>query len=547
MIFLSTSQRWLRKANRRRILALIFIALAGLQLHLLRLQPIVPEFSMPWRPMLHRGANLLWIGDGWDWYVSGLILLLGAVGILLSGKSINEGDLEKTPDKLFFHGRMLAVNLGLLAGALLFVGSGNLLSITLCWVLLDGLMMARGIIFAHLREADQKDYRDLNRAQGLSLLGSVLLLIGLLPAGPAGPGQHLQGGLLPIETSYAILAAAALRAGTYPLHLWLLPTSADRMPLADRFLGHLVPALCGLWLLGWGLSLSGGFLLSNQWVLLLVLLALLGSSVAAWTANNQPGHTTFVLITSVGMAALAGALSPLQGPSALIWPTTAFALGGGLWLVGERVWQEWGWQIPVSVGALALIGVPFTPGFLTQPALARMGSTNPFFYGLFILVQSLQVAALLRSWASRQSKPAALTRETVARLIVAIVALAIPLGIAGFYPRAVTALASLPDAIPESLGSLPSVIAGFDVWFTLGLPLALGILAALFRARMWPRLGGIPDQMSRLASLEWMTEGLRWGNLGISAIWDNVIEILEGPGHFGWLMVFVLLILLLLR
>ncbi|MEZ4832036.1 MAG: hypothetical protein R2873_08565 [Caldilineaceae bacterium] len=98
------------------------------------------------------------------------------------------------------------------------------------------------------RKWPQPSWLSVNRAQGLSLIGALLLLVGLLPAGPGGPAQPLQGGVLPVETILMLLIAAAIRAGAYPFHVWLLPANAVRLPLPDRFGDHLVPAVCGLWL-----------------------------------------------------------------------------------------------------------------------------------------------------------------------------------------------------------------------------------------------------------------------------------------------------------
>src|SRR5690606_17099342 len=105
-------------------------------------------------------------------------------------------------------------------------------------------------------------------------------LIGLLPAGHGGLGQSLQGGDLPVETILLMLVAAAIRAGAYPFHIWLIPTSKRRLRLPDRFMDHLVPALCGLWLFGWASGLGGAPLLVRPAFVILVLVAFLGSAVA---------------------------------------------------------------------------------------------------------------------------------------------------------------------------------------------------------------------------------------------------------------------------
>ena len=125
---------------------------------------------------------------------------------------------------------------------------------------MDILVLARNAIAPQTRQDENghnPSWLSVNHAQGLSLIGALLLLVGLLPAGPGGPAQPLQGGVLPVETILMLLIAAAIRAGAYPFHVWLLPANAVRLPLPDRFGDHLVPAICGLWLFGWASGLGG--------------------------------------------------------------------------------------------------------------------------------------------------------------------------------------------------------------------------------------------------------------------------------------------------
>ena len=75
--------RWVRRPDWLTGLALFFVAIAIWLFLGLRTEPVVPTYSRPWQPPLQVGTNLLWVGDGWNWYISGLILLLGGVGILL--------------------------------------------------------------------------------------------------------------------------------------------------------------------------------------------------------------------------------------------------------------------------------------------------------------------------------------------------------------------------------------------------------------------------------------------------------------------------------
>ncbi|NJN83718.1 MAG: hypothetical protein HC802_16550, partial [Caldilineaceae bacterium] len=495
--------RWVRRPGVLTGLALFFVGLATWFYLGLQAAPVVPTYSQPWQLMLQAGFNLLWIGDGWNWYISGLLLLLGGVGILLTLNSPQPTAPIASERRVH---ATLAVHLGVLAAGLLFVGSGNLLTATLTWVVLDVLILLRSAVQTeHSRAAFQLAPQ--NQAKGLSLIGAMFLLIGLLPAGPSGPGQPLQGGILPLETIALMLLAGAIRAGVYPFHLWLLPSDQKRVNVSERLLDHMVPVLCGLWLLGWTIELGGQLVLLRPDVLALMILAILGSALAAWTSQDQPNHTTFVLITSVGVAALSSALAHTPGPRGLIWPTTAFALGGALWLVGEQAWETWGWQIPVSVGALALAGVPFTPGFLGQPALARLltaGSFFVIFFLIYVAAQSIQIAALLRSWGAPRANHNSLQPGVVVSLLVASIALGLPLAIAGFLPRMLASLANLTDAIPPLLGNPPNVVAEGPVWIALVTPLLMGITLVMLRPYYWHLLGAWPQQINRVTRLEWL-------------------------------------------
>ncbi len=583
--------RWVRRSDLLAGLALFFVGIAFLFFLNLRAQTQVPVYSYPWQPLLHSATNLYWtnlywVGDGWNWYISGLILLLGGLGILLA---LNNEEISQGRR---IHGA-LANNLAIIAASLLFVGSGNLLTAILTWVIVDIFALVRTATRPELTPYAPTPYAIVkvntpvarvledNYARGFSLVGAMLLLIGLLPAGPGGPGQAFIGGKLPYETIYLMAIAAAIRAGIYPFHLWLLSNQQERISISERLLEHLVPCLSGLWLLGWTFSLGSEYISLRFGVLGILLIALLGSATAAWTARDEPDHATLVLITSAGLAALTGALAYSNGPSAMIWPTTAFALGGGLWLVGEQVWQGWGWQIPVSVGALTLAGVPFTPGFLSQPALARLLVRDapalldpPFMiefqrqsmlasyltpgalafilslllFTMYVVAQTLQIASLLRRLEDGEEQ--ALPQfhlNAMIRLFVASVAIGLPLAVAGFLPRMVASLVGLDGAIPPTLGNPPIVVANLPVWITLALPLLAGIGLVWLRPRTWGLLGDWPSRINRVVRLDWLFSFGWWAANRASEVWWNALRVIEGAGYMGWLIVILLMGYLLMQ
>jgi len=215
--------RWVRRPGWLTGLALFFVALAAWLFMGLRVEPVVPTFSRPWQPPLQTGANLLWVGDGWNWYISGLLLLIGGVGILLD---LNSPRPEGAPRLAHMS---LAVHLAVLAAGLLFVGSGNVLTAIMTWVVLDLVILLRGTLQPELGEDGAEGLHSPRyQARGLSLLGALLLLVGLLPAGPTGPGQPLQGGTLPPETAGLLMLAALIRAGITRFTCGCCPQIAPR-------------------------------------------------------------------------------------------------------------------------------------------------------------------------------------------------------------------------------------------------------------------------------------------------------------------------------
>lgn len=533
--------RWFRRAQWLTWLALAFLGLAALLYIGLQFTGVVPTFGRPWRPLLQGAANLYWIADSWNYYLGALILLIGGLGILLNPARTADG---KPLPRLH---SVLATDLTVIAASLLFVNSGNLLTVLLTWVFLDITVILR--LAAEPFGAATKRARS-GEAQVFSLIGAVFLYVALLPAGPNGLAQELTSGALPVETLVLLLVAATIRSGLYPFHLWLLPRTTQQLNLSERLLDHLTPVLAGLWLWGRALQLGGSELILTPQVLFVVALAIFAAALAAFTTHDHVHYVTFVLITSSGIAALAGLLGETSGPAGLVWPLTAFALGGALWLVGDQVWRAWGWQIPVSVGALALAGVPFTPGFMAQPALARLLTSGPALWPAFlfyVLAQGMLIASVLRSWNADHKASTDLPDSYLIKLLAACLLLGLPLAVAGFLPRFAETLVGIPNTIASTLGNPPNVVAGAAVWITLALPLLLGFGLVWLHPRVGARLGKLPDQISRISQLEWLFNLTVWGIDRSAQIGNHGLRVVEGAGYVGWALAMILLGWLLVR
>jgi hypothetical protein len=206
----------------------------------------------------------------------------------------------------------------------------------------------------------------------------------------------------------------------------------------------------------------------------------------------------------------------------------------------------------VSVGALTLAGAPFTPGFLMRASFARLlqsGLPQLILFLVFALGQAFLIAAVLRSW-SGAGRPDAPTLQSgdIARLMVASIALAIPLALAGFLPGTLSVIANIPGALPPLMGSPPSVVAELPVWIAVALPWALGFaLVFWLQPRLPARVQDGLDQVSRVLRMEWLFAGLGWGTGRLSSYVGTIFGAIEGAGYFGWTLVFMLMAFLLTR
>ncbi len=206
----------------------------------------------------------------------------------------------------------------------------------------------------------------------------------------------------------------------------------------------------------------------------------------------------------------------------------------------------------MSIGALTLAGVPLTPGFLAQPSLARLwapGTVVQLLFLTYVVAQSLQIAALLRSWEDVEwIEPPQANPGSRIRLLIATFALGLPLAITGFLPRAVAALASMPNAIPPTLGDPPSVVAKEGaIWITLVTPLLLGWGLVWLRPKIWHIIGGGASRLHAFIQLHWL---FNYGWQGVqytSELWGSITRVMEGAGDMGWVLVFALIGYLLLH
>ncbi len=517
-----------------RFLTLLVMGLGIVGLISLDFLPGVPQYVWLWRPEF----QMLWIHLPWNWAIALLVGLLGLTGILLSGH-VQAGPFEDTAR--FLYGRFLAINLATVAITLMLVNSANILALVFMWVAFDVVMVIRQTLVAHQHQAVQHDYSLLyHRSLGLSLLGSLVLLVGLFPAGEFGPKQMLTGSVLPPVSLYALLLAAALRSGSYPLHLWLLPSSMLHLSVAERIFSQILPALTGVWLLGFTLNLAQRhpdvMPLLSPWVPVAFCLA----SISCLHIRSPFQRDNFVVVTAVTLLGLIGVRSGLEGFSNLL-PVTAVALGAPLWLLAGRLPLHGQRIVLQSLGTACLLGWPLTPaGPLLNQWISVSGSRLLSLPNLCTLLGALafSTALWLPLFQNRANDRTPL-RGWLWRTWTGIVLLALPLAVFGMAPALAFNLVHLPapaallvpleQQLAQSTGHLLLTGAG-----------GLGLAYVLAQRKGPGRILAV--RLSGLCSLEWLSHGIQFSSSRLSLVWARVLTVLEGPGVVGWGLILSLLL-----
>lgn len=522
-------------------LALLILTAAAAVLLALRssLTAVVVHWS--WQPLTVAGSMLEWRLDGWSWLVCGLILVLAGVALLLAPHrltapaSSNETAARRSP-RLDQQGIEWERTFWLAAAAMVFVCSSNVLTLASSWVLLDAALSYR------LRPSVNRDLA--GRVWGLLSLAVALLVLALTLLGESG----IRTTLADLGNDRLVLALlwllALIRAGVYPLHFWL--NGSGRIEQCEAIALSLIAPLTGVWLL---VRLHGSagpdWLRRPEWAALGAL-ALLGTALVAWAAEDELHRWRWIALNRVSVVVMAAYTAGGSGPEALTWPVVALALGCALLALAQRL-AEQGWRAPAWLAALALWGLPGTTGFLARTALVfptELPVAVPLF-GLVLLAEILFVAALWQVASHRAERPRE-RGQSVALWAVFAVLLAVTV-VLGLLPRLLSALAGwMPtDAFPlfEALiaGARRSVWAGL-----IGSGIA-GALLGMLRARIFDQMRGWQRGIVLVASLEWVYQAVAHG-FGLVASGLQYFAVLgEGEGYLGWLALASLILWVLLR
>ena len=531
-----------------RLLALALILLGGSLAALVSqvFQRGLPLFALTWQPSLQDSFQFVWLHVSWNWNISLLAGILGTAGLLFSMQRLSVPE-KMSPEDRFFFTRFLALNLATLACVWLLVNSGNMLATVFTWVLLDVMLVIRHTQVMNQHAVVQEEWSVVyHRALGMGMLGTLVLLIGLFPAGVNGPNQMLIGSSLPIETVYALFIAGAMRAGAYPLHLWLLPSSHLNLSISERIFSHVLPALSGLWLLGLTLELAQRQPEVRTLMLPAIALMCLISAVTCLHRGSRSLHHKSVIVTSVSLTGLAIILGFDQGPMASLASSTACCLSGTLWLVAQRLPRT-----PVVLtlhllGILGLLGMPLTPGFITLDRWLEPNNLPPAsaLNATFLLAVLLFSASLWRQWLDdirrmQVGPPLHRTPQLGAAYLLAVSSL-----ILGIVPGWIWQHAGgmeLPS-LWNSLGQLRSPTVLIYTAVATGGGLAVGWMLTRVREPATPL-----RKITSGLSLEWVSGGIQFGAARLSVVWSNTLNVIEGSGLVGWSVALLVLLRAILR
>lgn len=499
--------------------------------------------SLDWQPLTVAGSVLVWHLDDWNWLVSGLILILLAVALVLptsflAGLPQQRGGPAMTPaPRLDRRGIEWERSFWLAAAALVFVGSHNVLTLAVSWVLLDVVLTLRLHPTAHPELA--------GRAWGLLGLATLLVVLALTLLGESDIRTTLNDSRMDRLVLALLWLLALIRAGVYPLHFWL--AGMARIERGEAMALSLLAPLTGIWLLVRLHGVAGpDWLRRPEWAALAAF-ALLGTALVAWAAEDEGQRWRWVLLNRASLIVMAAYTAGGSGPEALVWPAVAFVLVGAL-LVLAQVLQEDGSRLPAWAAVFVLWGPPGTVGFLARAVLVfptEHAVAVPLF-GLVLLAETLLAAALWQSAAARISpQPLGAIRRWALRGLFALLLAAAAVG--GLAPGLLASLVGWPAG--EHFQALTTLLmnARRSVWAALVVSGLLGAALGLWRERIFGQMRGWQRGIVTIVSLEWLYWAVAAGFNLVTAGLRYFATLGEGEGYLGWLALAGVILWALLR
>jgi len=534
----AVTRRTLGLARFRIPLALLTVAVAAFLWLRIGSTPAAQSLSWKWQPLTVAGAVIQWRADPWNWFAVLLILVLTAAVLLLTDQ-----DAPVTPA-----GGSAERTLWLGAAAAVFVCSANLITLASCWLILDAMLTLR------LHPARQSE--PAGRAWALLTMSTPLLLLILTMAGEGGISEPLIGGRFARSVLPWLWLLGLIRVGVYPLHFWI--TSPGRMSNAAQAAVHLLGATTGIWFLARVQALAGLSLTRRPEWAALGAFALLGTAIAAWTAEEGQWRWRWIAVNRACIVMLAAYVSGEPGPGAFAWSLATFGLGAGLLAVAQMGQGGWRWRLPALLGALVLWGMSGTVGFLARSALI-FPTELPIAPGLFVVLLVGEILLVAALWESVRRAGTSDTEEQAAalptarsygvlvRLAAATLLLAAPAIVWGLFPQRLAVLGGF--ALPDGATTLAQVIATArrSVWIGLIISGLGGAALGIWRTQIFGQVRGWQQGLGVIVGLEWLYRLVVGGLRVVGGGLQYFATLGEGEGYLGWLALAGLVLWVLLR
>ncbi len=478
-----------------------------------------------WQPSLLFGSTLALQFDGSVYPLAFALALITFSSTLAEfGRSPGESP------------RLVPTMLALLSLGLFSLCAGNVLTLLLGWTLYDALLAAGQV-------AAGGSPRQAMRGLFLRSLATLLLWAGALVSDDGASARLWP--LMPISAARGTLWAMAglLRIWAYPFHLSAPDGLGSAPGTAPLFLGPVI---------GWGLwlrlvSASGGAIPGQGWVSAFAVLTMAVGGFLAWSCED-PRRTLPWIGVSVTGATLLAAVSagPNAGPvisaggAAWALSIAVLLMCAGLMREGLRRKAVW-WGAGAWIGALTLVGVPLTLGFVTMaPLIGGLVREGPVGTGVaFVVAQASLVPSLVRWLMLPIAYPLPSGRRSVAIWVAGLGLPALTLAVTGVTLSPLVGGLELP-----SLGELLAIptLPGWLIWTV---SLAIGGLLAWQERNIRPRIEHLLGVGHDLWRLEWLyTAATGALDRGLS-LFRAADDVVGGTGALLWSTVLCLILLLI--
>ena len=506
--------RW----QQRLPLALILLGM-GLWL-MLRWQPPGTARWWAWQAPLELETALGMQMDGWAWLGGWLAFLAALTALLLPGWQQRQGF---APIRFWVP--------WLLAAALTVMVASTWSALLMAWV---WLLVVTGLMVGTPPQAASRGWTFLLLAGLFLMLTPLLNGVGTMDVVLAAEPLSLQAQLL-------LSLAVVLVMGVYPFHLWL--DSDPSRPTGHQLVLHTLPALAAFLLLSrFQLPLLSGF----SWIALGIA-GLLGSALAAWAAEVPHRREFYVAINRVTWIMLAVALSRTSGLDRSLFPLATLGLTLPMWGLFQAHEAHPRWMLWAAFPFL--LGLPLTPGFPLNLNLSQLATSILGFPGwiLILLAQTLMMAAIWRSYTEKKDHAPEPNQAVPASTWVGLLLL-----ITGMW------WGLRPDVLARTAGLIPQGMAtsawdqlrhaGLQTgWLTLLLPLLLGWALTRWHERLFAGQESWLAKTQRIASLDWLLNGFTVGFHYLALALGFGADILDGAGQFGWVLLILLILWMVLR